>query len=134
MKRYLAMLIVFAFATTIVCAEGKAASEATDITLTGKLEKKVGTGDKAKVSYVLDTKDYSKVELPKTEVKLDELVGQEVEMVVKGVARVNKEGKNRVKVTAVVSVKKVEAPKATTETPKAPEAPAAPAVPPTPAK
>jgi hypothetical protein len=128
MKRYLAMLIVFAFATTIVCAEGKATSEATDMTLTGKLVKKEMTGgsDKNKVSYSLETKDYGKVELAKTDIKLDELVGQDVEMVVKAVVK-DKEGKKHVKVTAVVSVKKVEAPKAT-------EAPAAPAVPPTPAK
>ena len=128
MKRYLAMLIVFAFATTIVCAESKATSEATDMTLKGKLEKKEVTGgDKTKVTYDLNTTDYSKVELPKTDIKLDELVGQDVEMVVKAVVKADKK---HVKVTEIVSVKKAEAAKAT----EAPAAAPATTTPPVPAK
>ena len=89
--------------------------------------KKETTGAaKAMVSYELKTVDCGKVELKKTDVKLDELVGQEVEMVVKAVV-VEKDGKKHVKGQAeVVSAKKVEA-AAKTETPAAPAAPVAPA-------
>jgi hypothetical protein len=130
MKRYLVMLFVLAFSAAVVSAADKAATEPADMTLKGKLEKKEVTGAaKAKITYTLETKDYGKVELSKTDIKLDELVGQDVEMVVKAVVK-EKEGKKHVKVTEVVSVKKVEAPAA----PAAPAVPAAPAAPTAPAK
>jgi len=141
MKRYLAMLIVFAFAASIVCAQDKAASEDKDMTVKGKIEKseKKGEGDKVTVKYELDTTDYGKVELPKTEVKLDEFVGQDVEMAVKAVEK-EKEGKKHLKVKEVVSVKKAEmakapdAPAAPAVVPPAPTAPVAPVAPVAPAK
>ena len=126
MKRLLAMLVVVAFGTAVAFAEEKAAAEPTDMTLKGKLEKKTeGAGEKAKTVYTLVTADYGKVKLAKTEVKLDELVGQEVEMVVKAVVT-EKDGKKRIhKPAEVVTAKKVEEAAKAVEAPKAPEAPKA---------
>jgi hypothetical protein len=126
MKNYLVMLFVLAFSAAVVSA-AETKTEATDMTLKGKLVKKEMTGEKATVSYILETTDCGKVELSGKDVKvddgvkLDDLVGQEVEVAVKGIA---KEGKKHVKVTEIVSAKKVEVAK--TEAPAAvPAAPAA---------
>jgi hypothetical protein len=129
------MLAVLAFSAAVVSAADTKAdatkAEPTDMTLKGKLVKE---GSDKKVSFVLETKDYGKVELSAKSVKVDDGVkledfaGQDVEVAVKAVET---PAKKKVHVTEIVSVKKAEMAKA--DAPKT-ETPAAPAVPATPAK
>jgi hypothetical protein len=110
MKRYMVALIALAFATTVVMAQEKSTEKpvAKEMTLTGKLDKTTKQdGDKEIVRYVLVTADYGTVKLPaKTEVKLEELVGKNVEVVVKAFA-IEKDGKKFVEPMELISAKEV---------------------------